>query len=144
MLGFGLNTNSLSQNPLLQHSNTPALHHSITPSLRFSSLHYSNTPVLHENAMEAPDTLKAHALSWIDAWNRHDVEGILSRYTDDVMFQAATVVRRWNKPDGILLGKAELRAHFAKGLELDPDLNFQFEEIFRCPGGYAVLSMATA
>ena len=89
--------------------------------------------------MEAPDTLKAHALSWIDAWNRHDVEGILSHYADDVMFQAATVVRRWNKPDGILLGKAELRAHFARGLELDPDLNFQFEEIFHCPGGYAVL-----
>jgi hypothetical protein len=27
----------------------------------------------------------------------------------------------------------------AKGLELDPDLNFQFEEIFHCPRGYAVL-----
>jgi ketosteroid isomerase-like protein len=89
--------------------------------------------------MADPNSLRAHALSWIDAWNRHDVEGILSHYSDDVMFQAATVVRRWNKPGGILRGKSELRDHFAKGLELDPDLNFQFEEIFHCPGGYAVL-----
>ena len=76
--------------------------------------------------MAAPDTLKAHALSWLDAWNRHDVEEILSHYADDVVFQTATVARRWDKPDGILRGKAELRAHFTKGLELAPDLHFEF------------------
>ncbi len=89
--------------------------------------------------MENPNSLRAHALSWIDAWNRHDVEEILSHYADDVVFQAATVVRRRNRRDGILRGKAELRAHFAKGLELAPDLHFELEEIFHCPGGYAVL-----
>ena len=89
--------------------------------------------------MADSNSLKAHALSWIDAWNRHDLEGILSHYADDVVFQAATVARRWNKPDGILRDKAELRAHFAKGLELVPGLRFKFEEIFHCPAGYAVL-----
>lgn len=83
--------------------------------------------------------LKIHALSWIEAWNSHDLEEILTHYADDVVFQAATVVRRWNKPDGILRGKAELREHFKRGLELVADLRFEFEEIFYCPGGYAVL-----
>jgi len=48
-------------------------------------------------------------------------------------------MRRWNKPDGVLRGKTELRAHFGKGLELAHDLHFDFEDIFHCPGGYAVL-----
>ena len=89
--------------------------------------------------MENPNSHKAHALSWIAAWNRHDVDAIMSHYADDVIFQAETVVRRWNKPEGVLHGKAELRAHFAKGLELASDLHFEFEEVFQCPGGYAVL-----
>lgn len=85
------------------------------------------------------DSLREHALSWIDAWNRHDLEAILAHYADDVVFQASTVARRWHKPDGILRGKAELRAHFQRGLELSPELRFGFEEFFSCPGGYAVL-----
>jgi ketosteroid isomerase-like protein len=89
--------------------------------------------------MADSNSLKAHALSWIGAWNRHDLEGILSHYADNVVFQAATVARRWNRPDGILRGKTELRAHFTKGLELALDLRFDFEEMFHCPGGYAVL-----
>ena len=40
--------------------------------------------VSHERtAMEDHNALKTHALSWIDGWNRHDVEAILSHYADD-------------------------------------------------------------
>lgn len=68
------------------------------------------------------------------------LEGILSHYADDIVFQAATVVRRWNKPDGVLRGTAELRAHFTKGLELAPNLYFEFEEIFQSGGICRALS----
>jgi hypothetical protein len=67
------------------------------------------------------------------------LEGILSHYADDIVFQAATV-RRWNKPDGVLRGTAELRAHFTKGLELAPNLYFEFEEIFQSGGICRALS----
>ena len=46
---------------------------------------------------------------------------------------------RWNKPDGKLRGIAELRRHFALGLELAPALKFVLEEVFLTPSGYAIL-----
>ncbi len=82
---------------------------------------------------------RAHALAWIDAWNRHDLDAILEHYAENVEFIANTVVRRWSRPDGVLHGKAELREHFRRGLELVPDLSFALEQVFTCPGGYAVL-----
>jgi len=88
--------------------------------------------------MDNPVSMKTHALSWIDAWNRHDLEGILAHYSDEVVLQASTVARRWGKPDGILRGKAELRAHFQRGLELAPDLRFDFEGFFSSPNGSEV------
>lgn len=83
-------------------------------------------------------TSAAHAISWIAAWNAHDLEAILDHYTEDVEFQSDVVVRRWGRPDGILYGKNELREHFRQGLELAPNLKFDLEEIFSCPGSYAV------
>jgi hypothetical protein len=80
-----------------------------------------------------------HARSWVAAWNAHDLELILSHYADDAELQANTVVRRWGREDGIIRGKAELRQHFRTGLQLAPDLRFELEDVFTCPGGYAVL-----
>lgn len=80
-----------------------------------------------------------HARSWIDAWNRHDLDAILEHYTDDVVFEANTVVRRFGKADGILRGKQELREHFRRGLSLAPNLHFDLDGVFTAPSGYAVL-----
>jgi hypothetical protein len=52
-----------------------------------------------------------HAQSWIAAWNAHDIDAILSHYADDIEFQADTVVSRWQRADGVLRGKRELREH---------------------------------
>jgi len=82
---------------------------------------------------------RALAQHWIDAWNAHDLDRILSHYAPDVEFAADTVTRRWQRPDGKLHGLAELREHFRLGLQLAPDLHFELEEVFSSPGGYAVL-----
>ena len=82
---------------------------------------------------------EAHANDWIEAWNSHDLERIMSHYSRDVVFEANTVRVRWQKPDGKLLGAAELRKHFALGLELAPQLKFQLEQVLLAPSGYAVL-----
>jgi ketosteroid isomerase-like protein len=79
------------------------------------------------------------AKDWLEAWNRHDLEAIIAHYADDVRFEAPTVVVRWGKTDGVLRGKAELREHFRRGLELVPGLRFDLEEIFLSPAGYAIL-----
>ena len=76
---------------------------------------------------------------WIEAWNTHDLERIMSHYADEVEFTAQTVIARWGKADGKLIGKEELRLHFDKGLALAPDIHFTVEKILWAPNGYAVL-----
>lgn len=79
------------------------------------------------------------AEQWIGDWNARDLDRIMAHYAADVEFEANTVIRRWQKPDGKLRGLAELRDHFRLGLELSPHLHFHLEDVFWAPSGYALL-----
>ena len=78
-------------------------------------------------------------LSWVAAWNSHSVERIVSHYSQDAVLVTETAVTRWNRPDGRLRGKDDLRRHFAAGLKRAPQLRFKLNDILWAPGGYAVL-----
>jgi ketosteroid isomerase-like protein len=39
--------------------------------------------------------IRALAEQWIQAWDARDLDGIMRRYSQDVDFEANTVVRRW-------------------------------------------------
>jgi hypothetical protein len=82
---------------------------------------------------------RAHAEQWIKAWNDRDLDRIMDHYAADIEFEANTVVGRWQKVDGKLVGLAELREHFRLGLELAVGLHFEIEDVFSVPSGYAVL-----
>ncbi|NUW40941.1 nuclear transport factor 2 family protein [Nonomuraea rhodomycinica] len=82
---------------------------------------------------------RLHADRWLTAWNSHDLDAIMACYADDVDFSASTVVTRWGRPDGRLHGKQELRRHFARGLDLAPDLSFTEVALLTNPSGYALL-----
>ena len=79
------------------------------------------------------------AEDWIAAWNDHDLDRIISHYAENVTFEASTVVDRWDREDGRLIGRTEVQEQFRKGLELAPNLHFTLEAIFLAPSGYAVL-----
>jgi SnoaL-like domain len=83
--------------------------------------------------------IRRHADAWLAAWNAHDLDAIMSCYSEDVDFIASTVMQRWGRADGRLRGKAELRRHFETGLELAPQLNFTEESFLSSPAGYALL-----
>jgi SnoaL-like domain len=82
---------------------------------------------------------REHADRWLSAWNDRDLDGIVGCYSEDVDFVAPTVVRRWGRSDGALRGREELRQHFARGLELAPQIRFSEEALLLTPGGYALL-----
>jgi ketosteroid isomerase-like protein len=65
------------------------------------------------------------AEEWYAAWNAHDLERILSHYSDDVVFVSPFAVEIAGRADGRLDGKEALRAYFAAGLERFPDLRFE-------------------
>jgi ketosteroid isomerase-like protein len=76
-----------------------------------------------------PETARRVAAAWVDAWNAHDLERILSHYADDVVFTSPVAVRRMNLPDGTVRGKGQLRAYFGQGLRAQPQIRFDLEDV---------------
>ncbi len=61
---------------------------------------------------------------WIEAWNAHDIDRILSHYRDDVRF-VSPIAARFGTPHGEVHGRHGLRAYFERGLASYPALHFQ-------------------
>ena len=76
------------------------------------------------------ETLRRFAQSWITAWNRHDLEAILTHYADEVEFSSPFVATLAAAADGRLSGKAALREYFARGLQAFPGLKFELLHVF--------------
>jgi len=69
------------------------------------------------------------AADWIDSWNAHDLERILSHYTDNFEMTSPRIVEIVGEPSGKLKGKDCVRAYWEKGLALLPDLHFELISI---------------
>jgi len=65
------------------------------------------------------------ARAWIDAWNRHDLDLVLSHYSDDFVMSSPRIAVVANEPSGTLRGKAAIGAYWRKALELAPNLHFE-------------------
>ncbi|MCB1672203.1 MAG: nuclear transport factor 2 family protein [Gammaproteobacteria bacterium] len=68
---------------------------------------------------------EAFAAEWIDAWNSHDLDRILSHYADDFQFASPFIPLVANEPSGILNGLASVRDYWNRALERRPDLHFE-------------------
>jgi ketosteroid isomerase-like protein len=66
---------------------------------------------------------RAFAHDWIEAWNSHDLERVLSHYDDDVLLTSPVALKLLNG-DGTVRGKTALREYFIRGLQAFPDLRF--------------------
>lgn len=67
--------------------------------------------------------------AWLQAWNAHNLEDIMSHYDDDIVFYSPVIQQINNDPAGCIRGKAALRAYFTKGLAAYPDLHFELYHI---------------
>ena len=68
------------------------------------------------------------ANEWVAAWNAHDLDLIMAHYEDGVELTSPVAARLLGKPDGKVVGKANLRAYFQRGLEAFPELQFRLED----------------
>jgi hypothetical protein len=75
---------------------------------------------------------EAFAQEWVDAWNSHDLDRILSLYSDDVCMQSEYIKAFANERSATLTGKQNLRAYWAEALSRLPDLHFT--PILTCTG----------
>ena len=65
------------------------------------------------------------AKEWIESWNSHDFDRILSHYSDQFEMTSPIIIQVVSEPSGTLKGKAAVGAYWAKALQLIPDLRFE-------------------
>jgi ketosteroid isomerase-like protein len=80
-------------------------------------------------AMISMNQAKNFAQAWVEAWNSHDLDRILSHYADDFAMTSPFIVMMMNEPTGTIKGKENVRAYWAKALERLPDLHFELIEV---------------
>jgi hypothetical protein len=71
----------------------------------------------------------AFAKAWETAWNAHDLEAVLALFADDVVFTSPLAKSLTGHSDGIVRGRAALRAYWAAGLAKFPDLHFDVTSV---------------
>jgi ketosteroid isomerase-like protein len=76
------------------------------------------------------------AAAWIAGWNRHDLEAVLSHYSEDVRFHSPFA--RMLTGDGLVVGKPALRAYWREGLKRRPALRFELLDLFEGDGALAL------
>lgn len=80
-----------------------------------------------------PETF-AH--DWIAGWNARDLDAILSHYAPDIVFLSPNAERVTG--NGRVEGLDALRAYWRVGLDMSPDLHFEFETVLT---GYDALTI---
>jgi hypothetical protein len=75
---------------------------------------------------------------WIDAWNSHDLDRILTLYADDAEMTSDGIVRLGFTVHGSVRGKQNLRAYWSKALVLLPNLHFVARGFFTSPNSVVV------
>ena len=70
------------------------------------------------------------AADWIQAWNSHDLDAIMSHYADDVVLTSPAAAKLLADPTGIVQGKERVREYFRRGLEAFPQLRFSLIDVF--------------
>lgn len=75
------------------------------------------------------DEAQQLAQEWVAAWNAHDLEAILSHYDEAVELTSPVAAQLLGLPGGKVMGKANLRAYFQRGLEAFPELRFELKDV---------------
>ena len=69
------------------------------------------------------------AKHWVAAWNAHDLDSIMNHYEDAIELTSPVAAQLLGTSGGKVIGKANLRAYFQRGLEVYPQLHFHLEDV---------------
>ena len=75
------------------------------------------------------DKAQSFTRAWVQAWNDHDLEAILSHYAEDVVFHSPRIRMVTGRDVDSVSGKAELRAYWGKALAMLRDLFFEVDQV---------------
>lgn len=69
------------------------------------------------------------AKSWIESWNSHNLNDIMSHYSDDLEITTPMIKLAGGIESGSLSGKENVAAYWSKALSKFPDLKFELIDI---------------
>ena len=75
---------------------------------------------------------QAFAEEWVAAWNAHDLERILTHYSDDFEIITPMIKMSLGVDTGSLVGKPAISDYWRAALEKIPDLHFELLDV--CEG----------
>lgn len=78
------------------------------------------------------------AKEWVESWNSHNIEKILSHYTDDFIIQTPLAAKMMPETSGVVSGKEAVRAYWTQALEMTPNLEFEILEVFAGVSGLTI------
>ncbi len=78
------------------------------------------------------------AREWVEAWNSHDLDRIMSHYAENFQMTSPFIVTMMNEPSGTITGKENVRAYWAQALERLPDLHFDLIEVLASAGSITI------
>lgn len=70
------------------------------------------------------------AHEWVEAWNSHDLEAVLSHYSDDFEMSSPFIIAFSPESGGTLRGKKAVAQYWAAALEKFSDLHFVLDSAF--------------
>ena len=76
------------------------------------------------------ESARRFAGHWLEAWNSHDLDAVLSHFSGDVVFSSPMAVQVCEGSDGVVRGKAALRDYWAEALRRMPELHFEIESLY--------------
>jgi hypothetical protein len=71
------------------------------------------------------------ASQWAQDWNNHDLDALVSHFSDDVVWTSPVAAQVVEGSGGVLHGKAALRAYYSDGLRRTPDLHFDVVGVYK-------------
>ncbi|AKH93026.1 MULTISPECIES: nuclear transport factor 2 family protein [Elizabethkingia] len=66
---------------------------------------------------------------WIEAWNSHDMNAILSHYSEDIEITTPMIKMALGEGDGSLKGKEAVADYWRRALDKMPDLHFELYDV---------------
>ncbi len=82
--------------------------------------------------------IKEFAHEWIDSWNSHDLDRILSHYSDNFEITSPMIKVTLGIETGTLKGKENIKSYFKKAFKKVPDLHFELREVAESIGSMAI------
>ena len=78
--------------------------------------------------MISQESAEGFAKDWLDAWNSHHLDRILTHYAEDAVILSPIAAEVTGSSE--VRGKESIRDYFRKGLETFPDLHFRLERVY--------------